>query len=512
MHNNFYFLRHLSAALQHRLAGHTIVSCFSQNKEELIIELNNQKESFFIKAHLLSSFCCLAFPREMSRARKNSVDLFEEVVLKKVVGVTQFENERSFSIDLEKNYSLVFKMHANRANILLAKDGIVTRIFKNQFKDDIHISLSGLNQTIDWGENYFKSNIHNLKEAYFTLGKEVWRYLEENGFYQMSHPEQWQLFNDTLQKLLHPKFYVLKRNEIIKFSLLPDPHVIAEFEDPIEAITQFFHLHVQASALQKEKGVIIKRLTSSITTSQSYIEKNEKKLEEIEDTTHYKLWADILMANMHLVKKGSHTAVLRDFLNNSISIKLKPELSVQKNAEIFYRKAKNQDIEINKIKTAIAQKKNEVEDWSNELALINNMESLTELRQHFKTGQKIIKKKKEPLPFHQVEFMGYQIWIGKNAVNNDLLTLKYAHKDDLWLHAKDVAGSHVIVKQQAGKTFPKEVIERAAELAAYNSKRKTETLCPVAYTLKKFVRKRKGELPGAVMVEREDVIMVKPAL
>jgi predicted ribosome quality control (RQC) complex YloA/Tae2 family protein len=76
------------------------------------------------------------------------------------------------------------------------------------------------------------------------------------------------------------------------------------------------------------------------------------------------------------------------------------------------------------------------------------------------------------LPYREVEFNGYKIWIGKNAQNNDTLTLKYGYKEDLWLHAKDVAGSHVLIKHQAGKNFPKDVIERAAQLAAYYSKRK----------------------------------------
>ena len=109
-----------------------------------------------------------------------------------------------------------------------------------------------------------------------------------------------------------------------------------------------------------------------------------------------------------------------------------------------------------------------------------------------------------------MEFHGFKIWIGKNAQHNDTLTLKHTFKDDLWLHAKDVAGSHVVIKYQSGKPFPKEVIERAAQLAAYHSKRKTDTLCPVAYTSKKFVRKRKGDPAGAVVVEREDVILVEP--
>ena len=109
------------------------------------------------------------------------------------------------------------------------------------------------------------------------------------------------------------------------------------------------------------------------------------------------------------------------------------------------------------------------------------------------------------LPYREVEFNGYKIWIGKNAQHNDTLTLKYGYKEDLWLHAKDVAGSHVLIKHQAGKNFPKDVIERAAQLAAYYSKRKNESLCPVSVHLEN-VRKRKGDPPGMVVVEREEVV------
>ena len=83
-------------------------------------------------------------------------------------------------------------------------------------------------------------------------------------------------------------------------------------------------------------------------------------------------------------------------------------------------------------------------------------------------------------------------------------------KEDLWLHVKDGPGSHVLIKHQAGKTFPEKIIEAAAQLAAFYSKRKNEALCPVIYTPRKFVRKRKGDPPGAVVVEKEKVILVEP--
>ncbi|MEL7006397.1 MAG: NFACT RNA binding domain-containing protein, partial [Bacteroidota bacterium] len=104
----------------------------------------------------------------------------------------------------------------------------------------------------------------------------------------------------------------------------------------------------------------------------------------------------------------------------------------------------------------------------------------------------------------------FDIYIGKNARANDELLRKYAFKEDLWLHAKDVSGSHVLVKHKAAKPFGAPVIEKAAQLAAYYSKRKNDTLCPVIYTPRKFVRKRKNDPPGAVVVEKEKVLLVEP--
>ncbi len=512
MHNNYYFLRHLSAALNTRLQGFSVVSCFSQNKEELIIELNDKKSSFFIKAHLLSSFSCLSFPGQFNRAKKNSVDLFGELILKRFTGVTQYENERSFALHFEKGYALIFKMHANRSNILLALDGQVIQIFRNQFKSDLDLSPAQLNRTIDWTEDAFHSNLHRLNEVYPTFGREVWSYLDENGFETLTGPAKWNLLQKTLRLLTDPTIYLNEQNNKIKLSLLPSHEILRQFTDPIAAVNEFFYIHTTTEALHKDKSFLDKKFKATIEACEGYIAKNEIKLAEIKDDKQYKIWADVLMANLHQVGKGLKKISLSDFNSQPTTIKLNPELSAQKNAEAFYRKAKNQEIEIRKINEAINQKKQELADARSQLKLLNEITTIDELKQHFKKIEGKSAKKEDPFPFHEVEFKGYKIWIGKNAANNDLLTLKYTHKDDLWLHVKDVSGSHVVVKHHSGKPIPKEVVERAAELAAFNSKRKTESLCPVAFTQKKFVRKRKGDPAGAVVVEREQVIMVEPKL
>lgn len=113
-------------------------------------------------------------------------------------------------------------------------------------------------------------------------------------------------------------------------------------------------------------------------------------------------------------------------------------------------------------------------------------------------------------PYKRFEAEGFDILVGKSAKANDELLRRFAWKEDLWLHAKDVSGSHVLIKYKSGLAFPKTVLERAGELAAYYSKNRNESLCAVIYTPVKYVRKVKGSAPGAVMVDRESILMVRP--
>ncbi len=513
MHNNFYFLRQLSLKLNEKILGYTIVSCFSQNKDELIIELNNSKDSFFIKANLSATFSCLSFPEEFHRARKNSIDLFNEVILNEITGVTQFHNERVFALQLENQYSLIFKMHGSFANVLLVKENRVEEIFRNHLQTDFEIDLKDLNKSIDFSRENFEKNIHQLNATFFTLGKIPWQYLKERNFDQPEAESKWKLFTETIQYLEKPKYYVVEKSGSLIFSLLPTGKILQEFDDPIKAINFFADKKTRDQSLDKEKNEFLHKLKTSLKSNENYVLKNKQKLAELEQDHHYQLWADLIMANLQSLKQGQGKIILNSFYDGKpVEIKLKSELTPKKNAAVFYRKSKNRQIEINKLKESVSQKEIEIEKLHSLHSLVEGVQDVKNLRQLIEQSglAKKSSTQAEPLPFREFEFKTYKIWVGKNAETNDKLTLKYSFKEDLWLHAKDVSGSHVLIKHQAGKKFPKDVIEYAAGIAAFYSKRKTEALCPVAFTPKKFVRKRKGDPAGMVVVEREEVILVEP--
>jgi predicted ribosome quality control (RQC) complex YloA/Tae2 family protein len=239
------------------------------------------------------------------------------------------------------------------------------------------------------------------------------------------------------------------------------------------------------------------------------VEKSREQLKKLDGDSHWHTWADLIMANLQLIKKGSERFKAEGFDGQPVDIPLKKNLNAQQNAEAYYHKGKNIHREVQVLKEALLKKENELAA----LQLLKlGIESATDVKSLRHILHDAPEAAEQPsLPYREIEFHGFTIRIGKNAAANDELTLKYSFKEDLWLHAKDVAGSHVLIKHRAGKPFPNDVIERAAELAAYYSKRKNDSLCPVAVTPKKFVRKRKGDPDGAVVVEREKVLLVKPA-
>lgn len=514
MHNNYYFLRHLSPALEKVLRGFTLVSCFCQNKDELILEFNDSKQSFFIKATLLPDFQCLSFPSTFHRARKNSIDLFSEILMLRVVGVRQFQNERSFALLLDGDNALVFKMHSRQANILLFKGQGVTKIFRNNFTADANLNLGSLDRTIDWSYEYFVTHQADIEKTYFTFGKPVWNFLQSLGFEKAKPEERWRLIQRTLGIMDSPDFTIIEQESGAQLTVLPVKSVFKVFSNPIEALNTFFHHYSKQSTLHKGKVALLSLVRGSIKQAQGFIEKIRDRLATVETDHPYQQWADLIMANLSKIRTGDATAHLADFhdATKTVTIKLKRELSPQKNAAAYYRKAKNRNVEVSTLKDTLVRKEMELTvliQKEKEILASTGTESLLAITGEF-TRKVKDKATQQAHPYHEHAWNGFRIWVGKNAKANDELTLRHSYKEDMWLHAKDVAGSHVVIKYQAGKPFPKDVIERAAQLAAYHSKRKNESLCPVTLAKAKYVRKRKGDPAGVVVVEREEVILVEP--
>ncbi|UII23547.1 NFACT RNA binding domain-containing protein [Fulvivirga ligni] len=513
MHNNYYFLKQLSAALTPRLQNAELVECFSQNKNEVIFGFSGQ-EDLYIKASLSPSFCCLSFPNEFSRARRNSVDLFQVIIGKKVSDIKMYENERCFALIFEDDDHLLFKMHGNRSNIILFQNNDITEVFKKGLKNDFNLTLDELDRPLDQSKDNFIAENGDIKTLFPTFGPLIKDYLKNKSYQEKDIEEKWEIIQSVLKELNEGIFHLTELDESLQFSLLKLGDIKASYQNPIDAVTQFFIKYISEESARHIKKQLLGGLEKSIRQTEGYIKKTGDKLKGIENQQNYSQLADIIMANLHNIAPHSTETTLDNFYADyaPITIKLKRDLSPQKNAENYYRKAKNQAIEIKSLKKNISDK----DDFLLELMMkkeeIEQTEDFRQLKSFVKDKNKEEEEKTSHKPFYQFKVNNYDVWVGKNAKNNDLLLQQYAYKEDLWLHAKDVTGSHVLIKHQAGKGFPNDVIEKAAQIAAYYSKRKTDTLCPVIVTPRKYVRKRKGDPAGMVAVDKEEsVILVPPS-
>jgi len=552
MHTNYYFLRQLAPALETQLidrivptdgqtgdanSGLRFMECFSQDRDEIVLIFAQAKgkanyyKPFYIKASLRPDFSGLLFPTNVHRARANSVDLLASVVgmageERSVIGVRSFLNERCLAILLEDDFALVFKFFGNRPNLLAFQGNDVVDMFNRQLVTDEQLKLNAFDRPIDQSYEAFERANFDHRKLFPTFGKVVNRWLEERGV-ERNEPdrkEQWALIQDTLLLLEQPNYYLIRLDHKPTLSLLPIEPIQRESADPIEAATQFYIAFTSLDTVEHEKADLLRLLEKRRKRASAQLDATMQRLMVREEGASHEEIGHIIMANLHdippaLATKSPERLTLYDFYRDQpITIKLKPELSPQKNAENFYRKAKNEKIEEQYLMDQIAAREAEVIRSDQQKSELEGIRSLKELRRYVKqhnllgdrSGINVLAGGESGPLFKEVLVETFRILIGRNAKNNDLLTQKYAYKDDLWLHARDVSGSHVIVKYQAGKTFPKSVIERAAELAAWYSKRRTDSLCPVTVTPRKFVRKPKGLAPGQVIIEKESVVMVVP--
>ncbi|MFZ6664910.1 NFACT RNA binding domain-containing protein [Peijinzhouia sedimentorum] len=487
------------------------MAAFSQNKEELILQFANNEADFTIRANLHGELTGLSFPSDFARKGRNSVDLFQEFLDLRILRIEMVPFDRSFIIHFEEGKSLLFKMHGRRSNLLGIENGKVITLFKNSMEADNEITIESLAGNVDLEAAAQSEDIQSLKKAIPVLDNTLAKYIINDNWQELSLVDRSKSLEDFFQSMSSKnEFFIEQINDKITLGFWPQTADYNKFTDVIEALNFYNQKTMSVGGLRQQKKSLLGDIQKKIKSGLSYIQKNEIRLNSLKDDIVPEEIGHIIMANLHMIKKGEKEVTLDDFYRNQpITIKLKPDLSPQKNAEYYYRKSKNRKIEIAKLEENILLKQSQIEDWKKREEEIANAEAMRGLKAF--TKEKSAEAKIEIKPYKEFEIDGYQVWVGKNSKSNDELTQKYAHKDDIWLHARGVAGSHVIIKKQGNKPVPLQVIEKAAGLAAYYSKAKSDTLCPVIYTSRKYIRKPKGSAPGQVMVDREEVLIVPPA-
>jgi len=240
----------------------------------------------------------------------------------------------------------------------------------------------------------------------------------------------------------------------------------------------------------------------------------------LERAEKYEQWGHILMANAHIGNVNSEEIEVDDLYGEGekVTIPLEQEMDIAENAQRYYKKSSGAEKSYEEAMKRIPIMQKEKEKAERLLAEAEEITNLWEFKDWESEHEAELKEYRnqgssddeDQLPFHTLEIQGYPVWIGKNAKSNDTLVQK-AHKEDVWMHARGVPGSHLVIRMGNDKGMPsRQVLLEAASYAAFNSKAKGSNLAPVIITKKKYVRKPKGSPPGAVVVDKEDVEMVTP--
>lgn len=255
-----------------------------------------------------------------------------------------------------------------------------------------------------------------------------------------------------------------------------------------------------------------------------HLDKAIKKLEMFEgvirdssDNETVRLCGELLTANLYAIKQGQKEAkVLNYYSNENVTIALDENLTPAENAQRYYKKYSKMRSALINAEIQKTETENEIKYLEQQIFYIDNAKSEAELNEiaselgslGYIRSSKKKEKEEHSLPMHYKSSDGYDIFVGRNSRQNEKLTFS-ASPRDTWLHAKDIPGSHVIIRNRGGSVSEKALYE-AALLAAYHSSAKNSAKAPVDYTERRNVDKIRGAQPGMVTYTKQKTVFVTP--
>jgi predicted ribosome quality control (RQC) complex YloA/Tae2 family protein len=318
-----------------------------------------------------------------------------------------------------------------------------------------------------------------------------------------------------------------EKNRPVDFSCMPlgqygDGYGTQRLNSFSELLERFYDTKEKQENARVRAQVLLKTVKTARDRLTRKFENQRRELEATEGRDRLRELGNIVTANIHLMSPGMRALTANDFYaedNGEVTIGLDPRKTPQENAAKYfkdYAKAKNaQKVLTQQLEEGRAELQY-LESVLDELSRADSAKDIAEIRQELErlgyapkksTGKKEKELKSAPLQF--VSSAGLGIRVGRNNVCNDELTLRLSSKNDLWFHAKNISGAHVVLSSGGGEADARSIHE-AASLAAFFSQAREAGKVPVDYTLIRYVRKPAGAKPGMVIYTDQHTIMAEP--
>ena len=294
-----------------------------------------------------------------------------------------------------------------------------------------------------------------------------------------------------------------------------------EYETYSELLDDFYFERDKSNRIKRRASDLFKLLNSAVERTARKINVRKAELEKSENREELRIFAELITANQYrLTEKASVYSVENYYDNNNIiEISVNPALTAPQNAQRYYKEYKKASNAEKLLHSLIEEGEQELiylDTVIDNLSRADSDREISEIREELENGGYIKSKKggkqKKEKPLSPLEFMssdGFKILVGRNNVQNDILTLKTAKNYDMWLHVQKQAGSHTIIVAD-NKEITETAIYEAGCIAAYHSKSKDSSSVAVDYTIIKNIKKPVGAKPGKVIYNTYNTIYVTP--
>ena len=526
MHIHYFTLKRLSAWLQTEFTGAMCMECISQDKDELVLGLATTTQQIYLRVNCGNPFPYIWPITSFNRAKKNVAEIFPEIREKIISKFEVLPWERVMFIVFEDGSRLILKMHGGRSNVIL-ESGKTRTLFRNNIPEDETLEFKAGEYHPAELDHYMGDVAPTLKKISSVFDKHFVNFIERKTDEGIGFRTA---FDQAIHEAETGNFYLVIADKGPVFSLLRQTEKAISLPALISsALDIFLRTKFRFSQYLQQYSAIEKQVTTEWKVATKQLKAYSDNLDILKKDRSPEEIANILMANLHAVPSHVKEVELFDFYQDKpLKIIINPEWSPQENAAHYFRKSKKRKTQVHHLEELKKDAEQKKENWQARMDAFLQMVPPKEINfsegvmdttvftalnryvtQFPEFSAEKVKAAEKASEFWEFFCQGYRILVGKNSKNNDKLSFQIAKKDDVWLHAKDVAGSHVVIQNPSGKDVPSTVLEFAAKLAAKNSKRKSESLVPVSWTFKKYVRKPKGFAAGAVMVDRETVLLIR---
>ncbi len=550
MYKNYFLFEAQVRELKNQLQDLVISEIFTYRKNEIVFVLKTPEVKHLrISINSDYPYILLKHPEKVSNPKFQLFDFLNDAEIK---GIEIYPFDKLIQLHLE-HHKVEIRFFGQQNVFIKNYSGEIVDTFKENRSD---ISETELSHLLD-----FRSvPLEELKKLLQSEEQQKLNYFLRRHFgaineliskeiffrSELQQHERLETLSDNNISALHSAFqniakemmstddcYLYRNDEksviisIIRLHHLEQPD--SGGYDVFRGVNEAWIRFIEEKTEKTEFDKLYKKCRNAINDRQKFITRTLKNIELAENLSERKTEAELkgnlLLTFKHHVPRNSSNVELENIFSNErelVKIKLNPNKTTVENANYYFNKYKDiakkqlimdikKDSYLNELEKV--NKLSESLNQTNKLSKLKNLEnSLMDMKLLQRASA--TKETRQSLSYsfnRMVLDKEWDIFIGKNGENNDLLTFSFANKWDIWLHAQGVPGSHVIIHLPSRtKLPPTRVIEQAAQLAAANSRSKHSTTVPVIYTEVRYVHRVRKAPAGTVSVQNEKVVFVKP--